>query len=148
MALSILDLVADLPDSIEPPERLLNCLDGDTWRALTEHEIELIIERHYRFAGALYGFERYISPCGRSKPDISPSEEAILADILRRYYDLLFVNPPLPPALPLEESHSDDWDVAVRKWSGLTTDIAPETKGFHEDRQIDWDAAITKQKGS
>ncbi|WP_153020661.1 hypothetical protein [Pseudomonas sp. BMS12] len=120
---------------------LMNRQDGARWRVLTESEIEIILERHYRYAGGLYGFDYYYVPGGSTTPDLLPQEEAAFTKALKRFTKDLFA----VPGSTEEEHEDDDWDAAVRKIS-LQRISAEAASGIH-DEQVDWDAFI-QNKGS
>lgn len=127
------------------PDRLLNCRDGAGWQPLVGSDIEAIIERHYRFAGTLWGFAPYISPFGRQMPDLLPSEEALFADAVGMITKRIVANAGQSPTNQHDDEH-DNWDIAVLKKAGFSTSAEQETREANEDQQIDWDAAITKPK--
>lgn len=159
-ALSILDLVGVNFDLMGyDPDALLNCRDGLAWRPLTESDIEVIVERHYRYAKSLWGFDHHIAP-------LLPAEEALYTDALKTMTEAIFANRRQSCADADEEEHacSDananavahayadedeedhvDWDTAVRKQAGRHRPAEHEN-GAYEDEQVDWDAAVMKSK--
>ena len=121
---------------------LMNRRDGAHWRALTENEVEIILERHYRYAGGLYGFEHYYVPEGPSTPDLLPQEEAAFTQALKRFTKDLFAGQNSTE----EEDEDDDWDAAVRKIS-LQRSSADEGPPVN-DEQVDWDTVIKNKSSS
>lgn len=125
------------------PDVLLNCRDGLAWRPLTEGDIEVILERYYRFAGTLYGFDDYTNPTGRLTPDLLPREEALFTKALRTITKQILAIHRQPHR---GKDENDDWDAAVRKNAGRQTAAEHETTDADEEDQADWDIAITKSK--
>lgn len=145
-ALSMLSLVCENYDLMGyDPELLLNCRDGLAWRSLTESDIEVIIERHYRFAGALYGFDQYTSPDGRLTADLLPWEEAMYTDALETFTNQIFTILHRSRTESNEEQH-DDWDAAILKRAALNSPAEHEPRDADEVQQVDWDAAIRNPK--
>ena len=115
-ALSILSLVCENFALMGYyPDTELNCRDGLTWRPLTESDVDVILERHYRYAEALYGFDRDISPFQRPTP-LRPEEEALWTDALKITTEEIFAVQRQSSADADEEDH--DWDAAVRRKAG------------------------------
>lgn len=135
-ALSIYILLCENLDLMGHFHLLLNRQDDSTWRALSEGEVEVILEHHYRYAGALYGFEHYSVPTGLPTPDLLPQEEAAFTKMLKMYTKNIFA----ANRRTEEEHEHDDWDAAVRKISLQCTSI--EGKTVTADEQIDWDEII------
>lgn len=140
-ALSIYILLCANLDLMDHFHLLLNHRDGSAWRALSEEEVEVILEHHYRYAGALYGFEHYFVPTGLPTPDLLPREEAAFTKMLKMYTkNILAVH-----RRTEEEHEHDDWDAAVRRVSLQPTSI--EGKAVTADEQIDW-VDVIKHQGS
>lgn len=111
---------------------LINRHDGSTWRALTEIEVEVILERHYRYVGALYGFEYYFDPTGYPTPDLLPQEEKQYTKALKRFTKYLYAK----PCCTTEDQ--DNWDDAIRNSSSQR----PPNEIGPIDEQLDWDEII------
>jgi hypothetical protein len=114
----------------------MNRQDGGAWRALTVSEVEVILERHYRYAGTLYGFDHYYVPAGPPTPDLLPQEEAAFTKALKRFTKDLYAGQGSTEG----EHEDDDWDAAVRKMSLQRTSAEAESRMNEE--QVDWDAVI------
>ncbi|WP_390956109.1 hypothetical protein [Pseudomonas moorei] len=150
--IAILELVGTQP-GIPSGEKLLYCFDDDSARPFSENEIEIILERHYRFAEALYGFDPYISiDADDLELDYSPSEEDMMSDMLTLFYDAMIKNPGQPHSLSLDVDDDIDWDVAVQRTrKGQREKSQPDagdTPRDDSDDQADWDSAVIKRKDS
>lgn len=128
-------------------ERLLSFCDGSCVRPFTENEIEIIIEQHYRFAEALYGFHSFIGDEDSETRglDLSPSEEDMLSEMLKTIYDRLMADRTHWRALPLDEDCGDDWDIAVQLAQMRERAISQQLKDDSDD-QADWDGAVITWK--
>ncbi|HDQ4480954.1 TPA: hypothetical protein ACPIBI_001393 [Pseudomonas aeruginosa] len=141
-ALSILSLVdADSFLNKSDTDPLLVCHDGNAWKNLTENEIEVIIEQHYRFEVALWDFDRYTTLA----PALAPWEEAFYTDELKRLAKKTLANRRHFHSISDKEEH-DDWDAAVQKMAGRSSSVEHEIKEANEGEQVDWDAVITMSK--
>jgi hypothetical protein len=151
---SIIELIGTATD-VEAEacgERILSICDGNCVRPFTENEIEIIIEQHYRFAEALYGFEPYsgINASQGRELDFSPSEEGMLSGMVKAVYDRMMDMRMQLQAPPLDEDSGDDWDVAVQRARMRKQTIGQQDTGYKlrddNDEQVDWDNAVIKRK--
>jgi len=148
---TIFELIGKMSEAELSSERLLNFFDGNSVRPFTENEIEIIIEQHYRFAEALYGFDPYkgVNASERQELDLSPAEESELSGMLKAMYERL-VTRRQGQALPPDEDCRDDWDIAVqrarmRKQTMGQQDTEYKRRDDNDD-QADWDNAVITRK--
>ncbi|MHC8366845.1 hypothetical protein ACYZT9_13490 [Pseudomonas sp. ZT5P21] len=148
--IAILEHAGTQPE-IPPSDKLLYCFDGDSARPFKENEIEVILEQHYRFAEALYGFDPYIS-IDADNPDLdySSSKEDMISDMLTAFYDAMIKNSGHPHSRSLGVDDDIDWDVAVQRTRkqqrAISQPVAGDTPRDDGDDQADWDSAVIKRK--
>jgi hypothetical protein len=113
---------------------LFNRQDGSHWRALTENEIEVIIERYYRFAAALYGFNQYSPSTDLPDAEYLLEDEAVYTETLKHYTKAL-----LAARNKANRTYeNNDWDAAILKAVTEPT----ETNIVTIDEQVDWDDVL------
>lgn len=119
-------------------EKLLQCRHGNGWRALLEHEVEIILERHFRFIAALYGLDyKHARFPELPTSEVSSALDAEARKVLKTFFTAVRSLQSRPLETELEDA---DWDAAVIAKFGQIKDPQLDPPGNME--QLDWDSAV------